>query len=221
MKGKIFNTQEVQSIIVGNKRTFREVVKPQPREGLIAKLRRNRQGNMVCMQWQKNTDDISRFTGLGTDICKVPYQVGQKIFVKEKFYNYKENFEKAEKLLSTFPLGPCTIYKNQHYGDIIYETDGYNKKMKPAQHMKQEHSRITLEIKEIRVERLQDISEEDAIAEGIPLSNEFKDRYYTPEDNYAVPKIAFMRWWNATHKKPEEKFEASPWVWKVEMEVVK
>jgi hypothetical protein len=71
------------------------------------------------------------------------------------------------------------------------------------------------------VERLQDISEEDAIAEGIPLSKEFKDRYYTPEGNYAVPKIAFMRWWNFTHKKPEAKFEANPFVWSIQFEVVK
>jgi hypothetical protein len=27
--------------------------------------------------------------------------------------------------------------------------------------------------------------------------------------------------WNASHKKPEEKFEADPWVWKIDFEVVK
>ena len=129
------------------------------------------------------------------DCC--PYQVGQKIFCKESFnifagqVAYKQNLASAERYI-----------------------------WKPAQHMKQEQSRLTLQIKEISVERLQDISEEDAIAEGIPLSKEFKDRYYTPENNYAVPKIAFMRWWNATHKKPEEKWDSNPYVWSIQFEVV-
>ena len=87
--------------------------------------------------------------------------------------------------------------------------------------MKQEHSRLTLEITDVKIERLQDISEDDAIAEGLPLSNEFEDRYYTPEGNYATAKIAFMRWWNANHKKPEEKLEANPFVWVVEFKINK
>jgi len=31
----------------------------------------------------------------------------------------------------------------------------------------------------------------------------------------------FEQVWNATHKKPEEKFEANPWVWAIDFEVVK
>lgn len=147
-KGKIFNAQEVQAIISGNKTQFREVIKPQPI------FETNEEYCVVeTAKWLSALLEI-----------KLPYQVGQKIFVKENFW---------------------------------------------------------VNIKEIRVERLADISEEDAIAEGIPLSVEFKDRYYTPENNYAVPKIAFMRWWNSTHKKPEEKFEANPWVWSIQFEVVK
>lgn len=126
-----------------------------------------------------------------------PYQVGQKIFCKEAFA-----LRTKDGMYIQFQ--PFIAYEADEKLDFAIR--------KPAQHMKQEHSRLILQIKEIRVERLANISEEDAIAEGIPLSEEFKDRYYTPEGNYAVPKIAFMRWWNSTHKKPEEKFEANPWV---------
>ena len=38
---------------------------------------------------------------------------------------------------------------------------------------------------------------------------------------FEYPDLAFASLWNATHKKPEEKFEANPWVWCVTMEVVK
>jgi hypothetical protein len=34
-------------------------------------------------------------------------------------------------------------------------------------------------------------------------------------------KPHFAVWWNATHKKPEKKFEASPWVWSIQFEIVK
>ena len=186
MKGKIFNSQEVQAIIAGTKTMFREVIKPR-----------------IKVENYKLDDG----SGIGMEILleECPYKVGQKIFCKESFDGYADS-----KLLNKY--------------NILYRADGKLSKgssWKPAQQMKQEHSRLTLEITDIKVERLGEISEEDAIKEGIPLSKEFSDRYYTPDNNYAVPKIAFMRWWNATHKKPEEKFEANPFVWVVDFKINK
>ena len=66
-------------------------------------------------------------------------------------------------------------------------------------------------IKEIKVERLADISDEDAIKEGV--MNHLRIVHYNPVEY-------FRQLWNATHKKPEHKFEASPWVWVVEFEVI-
>jgi len=113
-----------------------------------------------------------------------PYQKGQMIFVKESFnifagqVAYKQSLANAEKYI-----------------------------WKPAQHMKQEQSRLTLQIKEIRVERLKDISEFEAFEkEGMPSG---------------TPIYWFAEEWNKKHKKPEEKFEANPWVWSIQFEVVK
>ena len=144
---------------------------------------------------------------------------------------------------------------------------------KPAQHMKQEHSRLNLLIKSIGVERLGNISEED-LPQGF---RQIKDRNYfmydthieripcncgngnptllfsknsgtllkesaykfmcpkckkTPNKTYITANGASCYWndlidpsWREklkfTHKKPEEKFESSPWVWKITFEVVK
>jgi len=111
-----------------------------------------------------------------------PYQVGQMIFVKESFnifagqVAYKQSLANAEKYI-----------------------------WKPAQHMKQEQSRLTLQITEIRVERLKDISEFEAFEkEGMPSG---------------TPIYWFAEEWNKKHKKPEEKFEANPWVWSIQFEV--
>jgi len=178
MKGKIFNGQEVQAIISGNKTQFREVIKE------IGKVKLN-----------------SGCAGLYFGKC--PYRVGQKIFCKESFC-----------------LDPR--------GGILYKTlllthdlpKEYAPRWKPAQHMKQEHSRLTLQIKDIRVERLADIGDNDLLKEGMQITDEWTtpagDLDFTNEN-----LDAFKDCWNAIHKKPEEKFEANFWVWCVNFEVVK
>jgi hypothetical protein len=203
-KGKIFNAQEVQNILSGNKTMFREVIKVPPTDSsqYCAKITYSKDkknvGNYRYINISKNFD------------C--PYQVGQKIFMKEVFSHSNQRW--CDKTM---------FYKASHGNRIqnTFSVANREDKWRSPAIMHEEYSRLTLQIKEIRVEKLSEISEEDAIAEGIPLSDEFKDRYYTPENNYAVPKIAFMRWWNATHKKPEEKFDANPFVWSIQFEVVK
>ena len=197
MKGKIFNAQEVQAIIAGNKTMFREVIKIQPANenqvfSTVASSIRNKDiGTHNFINPKATWEQTKKF--------KCPYQVGETIFCKERFFvsNYIELRYEA----------------NLSIDEKYYWL--------PAIKMKQEHSRLTLEITDIKVERLGEISEKDAIKEGIPLSKEFGDRYYTPENNYAVPKIAFMRWWNANHKKPKEKFEVNPFVWVVDFKINK
>jgi hypothetical protein len=77
---------------------------------------------------------------------------------------------------------------------------------------------ITLQIKKIRVDKLQDINEEDCINEG------FDYDWLEGKGNILIAGSItnnFAENWNATHKKPEEKFETNPWVWSIQFEVVK
>ncbi|RVL08603.1 hypothetical protein, partial [Sinorhizobium meliloti] len=80
----------------------------------------------------------------------------------------------------------------------------------PSIHMPRWASRLTLIVTDVRVERLQDISEEDAIAEGIEQSGEFPDRYLTPAGDYAVPKVAYQRLWENINGKGA--WDANPFV---------
>ncbi len=63
---------------------------------------------------------------------------------------------------------------------------------------------------------MQDISEEDAIAEGVKLLSE--DGYTIYNKNY---RSAFRVLWNGINKKRGFSFESNPWVWKIELEVMK
>ena len=194
MKGKIFNAQEVQAIIAGNKTMFREVIKPQ-----IIKLTDQQNKNLSLVDGYTFNNEIwADLEGCKkVAIFRCPYQVGQKIFCKESFFinSFNERMFKA-----TFDYCSKRFSKLK---DLYHDKSA---KWKPAQQMKQEQSRITLLIKEIRVEKLADISEEDVKREGI--------------ENTGWALKAFKDHWNATHKKPEEKFEANPFCWVVSFEVI-
>ena len=89
-------------------------------------------------------------------------------------------------------------------------------KWKPSILMPRWASRITLEITDIRIERLQEITEEDAIAEGVlpcphPLSktDECLDCYLDAGE-YAC---AFLNLWNRLYAKKGLGVDVNPWVW--------
>lgn len=114
-------------------------------------------------------------------------------------------------------------------------------KWKPSIHMPRAASRILLEITDVRVERLQDISDEQAQAEGIiPVpkttedSHQFWRNYHLSGDGtfcVRTPKESFKSLWchvaggsfpkgEAAYKASPHSWDANPWVWVVEFKQV-
>lgn len=93
-------------------------------------------------------------------------------------------------------------------------------KWKPSIFMPRWASRITLEITRIRVERLQEISEEDAKAEGVTEDKETCDhkRYSCEEVGCLGPgfRAPYMELWESLNAKRGFGWKANPWVWVVE-----
>ncbi|EEC3119720.1 hypothetical protein LK837_004922 [Salmonella enterica] len=79
-------------------------------------------------------------------------------------------------------------------------------------------SRILLEITDVRVERLNDISQSDAIAEGAPPSHPSIDRV---SQEYGFPDFS-RSWFGQTWQNiyGEEAWAANPWVWVIEFKRV-
>ena len=102
------------------------------------------------------------------------------------------------------------------FGTVIYKADGtelppYNgARWYPSIHMFRRDSRITLEITNVRVERLQEITEEDAIREGVVYD----------EINQITAVKNFMNLWEQIYgnKYP---WSSNPWVWVIEFRKVK
>ena len=151
---------------------------------------------------------------LPTDLClgKCPYgQPGERLWVRESFWAvevedqgignqflvYDEEFvgsnPKPKELRPTLHLLAQPLRWGHH----------------PSIHMPRWASRITLEITAVRVERVQDISEEDAVSEGVAFCNhgvEHDGRHY---------RCGFRALWDSINAKRGYGWENNPFVWAI------
>ncbi|MGN7869350.1 hypothetical protein [Paracoccus sp. 22332] len=103
---------------------------------------------------------------------------------------------------------------------IWWEADEANVnagKLRPSIHMPRWASRLTLTVTDVRVQRLQDISEDDAVAEGAPVAA----HQYTPGARMCetdkswrtvTPRLWFHELWDRLNAKRGFGWDANPWV---------
>lgn len=95
------------------------------------------------------------------------------------------------------------------YGLACKDCDRTLETWKPSIHMFREDSRITLEVTEVRVQRLKDISEDDARAEGVVAEP-------VPGFEHTANASAFATLWDSINgKRPGCDWRSNPWVWVV------
>lgn len=134
------------------------------------------------------------------DEIKCPFGIpGDELWVKETYM-----------IVTGFPTNK--IYYKADDPDLRLYPEG---KWKSSLFMKREYSRIQLKIKSIGVERVQDISEGDAMAEGVKPNNAYVDKYFI------TPKKAFENLWNSINAKKNMGWNKNPWLWKIEFERIK
>nr|WP_178120471.1 MULTISPECIES: hypothetical protein [unclassified Pseudomonas] len=153
-----------------------------------------------------------------------PYgQPGDRLWVRETWYC--DHFE----VMRGPYLKPddLDIREALEDGTLVYGADGlapYEQEQptwKPSIHMPRWASRILLEITDVRVERLQDITEEQAKAEGVRLYTdhaELGDWWHIEgiETYSADPRKSFELLWTSVGGD----WDANPWVWVVEFKRV-
>jgi hypothetical protein len=101
------------------------------------------------------------------------------------------------------------------------------KRWKPSIHMPRDYSRITLELTEVRCQRLQEISEEDAKAEGARFFPDIPTGRYgdngtrwsmlevPPDTDHCLSKarLAFGQAWNGLNAERGRGWDTNPFVW--------
>lgn len=187
----ILRDYEVRAVLAGTKTQHRLVLKPQP-DGRDEVAWCEHSQNWIVGRMRDSENAWRKI--------KFPFEVGMRLWVKETW-----GCKDAD--APGIPDG-----RKPQQGDSIQyaanDADAWQWRVpgalpwRSSTHMPRWASRISLEVKRVWPERLQDISEADVCAEGIgsPLTRECK-----------VP--AFARYWDQRHvKKPSCSWAANPWI---------
>ncbi|WP_272682795.1 hypothetical protein [Providencia sp. PROV119] len=208
-RGIIFNSEMVRAILDGRKTQTRIIMKPQPRP--------NENGGTwwpsnICQSMINIEDMMQDNEGIWAGIAGIacPHGgVGDRLWVRET-----AGLQVRRDCLGG--TGEFFVYKADKPNAVRYRTacgtDVPVKWQSPVR-MKRCHSRITLEITDVRVERLQEASDDDFKAEGYPLERELTGG---STDAFCW----FRHLWDSASK-PDCNFESNPWVWVIEFKKVK
>lgn len=180
----LFNTEMVKAILEDRKKITRRCVK----------FEGNRNPNWTGYI----KDGLTLYNGTNEPCNKpAPVKIGDILYVRETWMDYAGR---------TMYKADCDKYRIESL-----KFAGFN--WHPSIHMPKEAARIFLKVKDVRVERLQKMRSEDALKEGIKVSE-----FDLP---HAGVVTRFKHLWNSTIKKSDLAqygWEANPWVWVIEFE---
>lgn len=208
MKPILFNTKMVQAIIDCRKTVTRRVVKPQPAPTSQIQLASGRYA------WS--------FWGDGDrHLMKSPYDRGDILYVRETFcvgkIEFGEEPDGREVPYVSQCIGECDCIPKEY--TIRYEIGTDDVVWRPSIHMPKEAARIFLRVADVRVERLQDIDDEGAKAEGVNFKNWKGAGFEEKMRHFAIERFAEI--WDSTIKKKDRDrygWDANPWVWVIEFQ---
>lgn len=222
----IFNSDMVRAILENRKSQTRRVIKPQ----LIITLKNGE-------DWNCNKKHDLRFGvlyyGVPHKIIKTKNQ-GERLVALNCPYGEVGDLLWVQETWGWSGLDRLEYKAFPADGKDFRSVNGW----KPPQHMHLQWSRITLEITDVRVERVQEISEEDAQAEGIArliahgkdlgsyvnylwhgeigrtITVKQSDAWAYQYSGYQKARDSFSSLWNSIYKK--HPWKSNPWVWVIE-----
>ncbi|EKN3337272.1 hypothetical protein QK138_001001 [Yersinia enterocolitica] len=194
-KGILFNAEMVQAILSGRKTQTRRIISEKTLH-LFDVAASAGECHPLELCDERSQSYYLEFCPLG--------KPGDQLWVRECFSDL-EDFDFFN------PSVPDVIPGYWYWADGNPEWGNWTKP-KPSIHMPRRASRINLLITGVRVERLQDISEQDARAEGVKA-------WRGPAEELVGGKLAFFELWDSIYGQKEgENWQANPWVWVINFE---
>lgn len=222
-RGMIFNAEMVRSILDGRKTQTRRIMKAQPSEHFTPMNMALEADYKARWYTPGIVDKDGYLQPAGKEVFGVADEnegyscpfgaVGDRIWVRETFAAFDADWK--------FPGRPHDI-KDGPWPYIAYPADDVvlpTGTCRPSIHMPRWASRILLEITDVRVERLNAISQEDAQSEGMELTG-WRPTYSDPDSGGEVmtPYDNFAELWSSIYG--DESWKANPWVWVIEFKRV-
>lgn len=199
----LFNGEMVRAILDGRKTVTRRCVKARSKNacGFYVTFRKSDNAFMGVYDYDENE---RQFDSSQTP----PYQPGDILYVREAWEEWTGGY-----LYKAWPDGIC---QPGAWKDMPW---------RPSIHMPKKSARIWLKVTDVRVERLQDITNEQILKEG--ANPEAIEHYIKqmPEESeewvHAAHVIEFKHLWDSIIKKADLDrygWDANPWVWVIEFE---
>lgn len=216
IKPILFNAEMVRAILDGRKTCTRRLVKFLPGEN---------------SQWTGYIKDgLMLYNGRNEPcIRKVPYQLGDILYVRETWQCWRAHRYEAtadirfraggDDVRLQFANGNTDSIDRLDYDTFVHKWFSHNGEWKPSLFMPKEAARIWLKVTGVRVERLQEITEDGAKAEGANFKNGKNVGFEEKMNRTAIERFAEI--WNSTIKKADfdrYDWDANPWVWVIEFE---
>ena len=237
IKPILFNTEMVRAILDGRKTCTRRLVKPQPDEKHTYPL-----GFVTDSTEKKEVGNfgfgINEY-GVSIQYVKPPYQLGDILYVRETWQCWRAHRYEAtadirfraggDDVRLQFANGNTDSIDRLDYDIFVHKWFSHNGEWKPSLFMPKEAARIWLKVTDVRVERLQEITEKQACMEGtdpwdeVCYENNGWHPTFSDPDSGGDPNMVngFHKLWNSTIKKSDLDrygWDANPWVWVIEFE---
>lgn len=220
IKPILFNTEMVRANLDGRKSCTRRIVKPQPQGRLCYAF-----AGCDCGTWGYPSKTAYENWGdeykLPEDITdeelkkrwKPPYHTDDILYVRETVWQKTGHYLDVD---GETKAVWCNEFKYVATDEKPETGWNYSWVKRPSIHMPKEAARIWLKVTDVRVERLQDITNKGAEREGA------RPDYPFDYDVDKWPNLEhFKKIWNSTIKKSDRDrygWNANPWVWVIEFE---
>lgn len=214
----LYSTEMVKAKLAMRKTETRRIIKPQPiideESGYVYDGRHKTlyKNDMHHEDWR-----------IGFIADHARWKKGDLIWGRETWQLIVEDMDAEEwtQIVRYAADNPEPIYERDGDGFQIFNKDGSEKFIgfKPSIHMPKSIARIWDEVVEVRVERLHDITDEGAIAEGIQKVSNHNQWYNYLHPKGEMPAEMWVRGAKESYKTLWQKingvdsWEANPWVW--------
>ena len=191
IKPILFNTEMVRAILDGRKTCTRRLPRKQIEEKYIEYDEWVQAVAVPGCTYLREKEFYTQYP---------PYQPGDLLYVRETWHRYTKRVGEG---------GKCHLEERYGYKASIKNSEDADEPWRPSIHMPKEAARIWLKVTDVRVERLQEITDEQA------------KRETDMHNCYTTPIGAMQALWNTTIKESDLDrygWDANPYVWVIEFE---